>query len=539
MRSRTRWAPFASGWALWLLGCGGGASSPAPQPTPPAEAVQAYTEGAVLVQQGRLAEAAAKFDLAARADPGVAQLWLAAARAHSANSAHELALERARTAEKLAPDDADTAEVFASILVRAGQLDALRQRLRERVAARPRDAYAWTALGERHAEDGEWDESEQAFERATTLDAGDATRWEKLGRARMRAGKPLQAADAFERARLIDPTRRFLDSLIVRLSIEAGDPPRALAAIRRLSGPASTPSQAALALAGMLTERQDPVGAATVLENALTEAPADTALRLGLGRVFFASERWADVESTLSPIPVGAPERVESMQLRAAAALRADDQAGLDAAFTLLETLRVEAPEADRPSIALQQVRIRREQKRYDDARRVIDEARKQWPLDDGLQFLDGMLHDDQGRRELALKTMLGLVERSPRHAGALNYVGYTWADRGTRLEEAETYIRRALEVEPNDGAIVDSLGWVLFRRGDLGSAEATLRRAVELMPEEGELHYHLAEVLAAGRRVEESLEAFDKALSFEKSPELQARWKKRRAEVARGRGRR
>jgi Flp pilus assembly protein TadD len=78
-----------------------------------------------------------------------------------------------------------------------------------------------------------------------------------------------------------------------------------------------------------------------------------------------------------------------------------------------------------------------------------------------------------------------------------------------------------------------------LFRRGDLGSAEATLRRAVELMPEEGELHYHLAEVLAAGRRVDESLEAFDKALSFEKSPELQARWKKRRAEVARGRGRR
>jgi Flp pilus assembly protein TadD len=140
------------------------------------------------------------------------------------------------------------------------------------------------------------------------------------------------------------------------------------------------------------------------------------------------------------------------------------------------------------------------------------------------------MLFEDRGQRTRALEVMQALIAREPEHAGALNYVGYSWAEQNVRLEEAETLIRRALQVSPSDAAIVDSLGWVMFRRGDLTGAEATLRRAIELDAEEGELHFHLAEVLAAARRFPEAVEAYDKALSLTKDPKVSAAWRKRKA---------
>jgi len=56
-------------------------------------------------------------------------------------------------------------------------------------------------------------------------------------------------------------------------------------------------------------------------------------------------------------------------------------------------------------------------------------------------------------------------IEQNPNNANALNYVGYTWAERGDNLDQAEDYIVRALDLRPNDGFIIDSLGWVYYMR--------------------------------------------------------------------------
>ena len=80
----------------------------------------------------------------------------------------------------------------------------------------------------------------------------------------------------------------------------------------------------------------------------------------------------------------------------------------------------------------------------------------------------------DYGKRALEAGNYAGAIayfERAvaadPRNANALNYLGYTYAEMGVKLDEAEALIRRALEIEPNDGFYVDSLGWVYYQRGD------------------------------------------------------------------------
>ena len=522
-------------WLLSML-CGGlwacGATPQTAQPSgaPPPAAVAAYAEATMLLQQGRMVEAAARYDAAAQADPGAAHLWLAAARARSALDEHDAALERAARAEAISPDDPQVASAYEDALRRAGRGDALKARLTERLTKHPEDARAGAAAAEALLEAQAFAEAEAVLEKSTRANPNAPKTWELLGKARMQLGAHLKAAEAFERARLLDPNRRFLDTLIVRLALEGGDNARALAAIKRIGGPSSTDAQAALALAGMLTERQDPVGASVVLEAALARAPDDAGLRLGLGRVLCSAERWADAEAALAAIPSGAEQRAEALQLRALAALESEAEGSLDKAYSLLETLRTERPEADRAALAAQRVRIRRAQARSAEARTMLDEARQRWPEDTSLHFLDGMLFEDLGQRTRALEVMQALIAREPEHAGALNYVGYSWAEQNVRLEEAETLIRRALQVSPSDAAIVDSLGWVMFRRGDLTGAEATLRRAIELDAEEGELHFHLAEVLAAARRFPEAVEAYDKALSLTKDSKLSAAWRKRKA---------
>ncbi|MCA9541841.1 MAG: tetratricopeptide repeat protein, partial [Myxococcales bacterium] len=133
-----------------------------------------------------------------------------------------------------------------------------------------------------------------------------------------------------------------------------------------------------------------------------------------------------------------------------------------------------------------------------------------------------------------AVTAMQSVLAIDADHAGALNFIGYTWADQGVRLDEAEAMIRRALSGRPDDGAIVDSLGWVLYRKGDLAAAETALRRAIELSPDVGEIHFHLAEVLRAQRREPEARAAYQEAVEHARDDAEKARF----AKAAKRRGR-
>jgi tetratricopeptide (TPR) repeat protein len=98
------------------------------------------------------------------------------------------------------------------------------------------------------------------------------------------------------------------------------------------------------------------------------------------------------------------------------------------------------------------------------------------------------------------------LVDSEPNDANAANYLGYMWADREMHLDEALELIAHAVELDPENSAYLDSLGWVHFRLGDLEEAERWLRRAVDLGEDlgDGTIFCHLGEVLlAAGDRDE------------------------------------
>lgn len=83
------------------------------------------------------------------------------------------------------------------------------------------------------------------------------------------------------------------------------------------------------------------------------------------------------------------------------------------------------------------------------------------------------------GEFDESVRTFERLLSLHPKHADALNYLGYMFAERGVRLGEAENYIKRALEADPDNGAYLDSLGWVYYQAGDYTRAQEFLKRAI------------------------------------------------------------
>ena len=142
-------------------------------------------------------------------------------------------------------------------------------------------------------------------------------------------------------------------------------------------------------------------------------------------------------------------------------------------------------------------------------------------PTDEVLRFALAVALERSGAWAKAVEEMKVLVQTNPQNAPALNFIAYTLADRGGDLDEAERYMKLALAVRPDSPAYLDSMGWVLHKKGDTAGAIDYLERAVASSPDEPTLLEHLGEAsLKAGKKAR-AAEVFRRALELLKdSPE-------------------
>ncbi|HET7410565.1 MAG TPA: tetratricopeptide repeat protein, partial [Paracoccaceae bacterium] len=140
------------------------------------------------------------------------------------------------------------------------------------------------------------------------------------------------------------------------------------------------------------------------------------------------------------------------------------------------------------------------------------DAGPQYWPL----FYQRGITLERSGQWDRAEADFRKALELEPDQPEVLNYLGYSWVDRGEKLAEAEEMIRTAVKQRPDDGYIVDSLGWVLFRFGEFEKAAEQLGRAVELMPVDPVINDHYGDALwMIGRKTEARFQ-WKRALSFD-----------------------
>ncbi|WP_339462307.1 tetratricopeptide repeat protein [Pseudomonas sp. EA_105y_Pfl2_R69] len=142
----------------------------------------------------------------------------------------------------------------------------------------------------------------------------------------------------------------------------------------------------------------------------------------------------------------------------------------------------------------------------------VIEQALEQFPEDLNLLYTRAMLAEKRDNLPLLEQDLRFILEREPDNAMVLNALGYTLADRTTRYAEARELIEQAYQLNPDDPAILDSLGWVNYRQGNLDEAERLLRKALQDFPDH-EVAAHLGEVLWAQGKQKEARKIWRQAL--------------------------
>ena len=225
---------------------------------------------------------------------------------------------------------------------------------------------------------------------------------------------------------------------------------------------------------------------------ALPEYRDPDAARFFLGQIAEEQKQWPRAIQWYEAIQDG--EHALPARLRTANAMAKEGK--LDAAREYLHKTAEDHP-GQEVQFTVAEAQLLRDANRTSDAYQLLAEALKGDPEQPELLYDFALTAEKLEKYDVAERNLRKLIEVKPDHAHAYNALGYSFAERNTRLGEARKLIEKALELAPDDYFIIDSLGWVQYREGDLKGAAQTLRRAYDGRPD-AEIGAHLGEVLWA-----------------------------------------
>lgn len=196
------------------------------------------------------------------------------------------------------------------------------------------------------------------------------------------------------------------------------------------------------------------------------------------------------------------------------AALQVDTGQQPDAAVAEIKSMLKGTPDDREVYITLGQVNTRL--KHWKDAEEALGRAEQLSVKPEEKNYVNfaiGSMYERQKKYDAAEEAFKKILANDPRNAMTLNYLGYMLADRGVRLEEALGYIKRAVTLDPQNGAYLDSLGWAQFKMGNYELAELNLRRASERMSNDPTIHDHLGELYAKTGRLKTAITYWERAI--------------------------
>ena len=159
--------------------------------------------------------------------------------------------------------------------------------------------------------------------------------------------------------------------------------------------------------------------------------------------------------------------------------------------------------------------------KLYDQARTYLEDLLHQAPgTGDYLYYLGSTL-ERLGRYDDAAQTFKKLLRQRPDHAQALNYLGYMWIDQNRHLEEGLRYVQKALELDPENPAYMDSLAWGYYRLGDLAAARQWIQRTLQRVDYDPLIWAHAGDIYEASGQLEKAVQFWVRALEHGHHPEI------------------
>lgn len=393
---------------------------------------------------------------------------------------HASAIQVLRKALELAPKDPEIKRELAENLLATDQLGEALKLYEELAEANPRDPQYPLRVSQIYRQQRDLVKARAAHERAQNLDPAsieirynEVNLLEAEGKLAEAIARLKQLLDATAKSAYGPPERANRVILLERLGMlyRANEQPEeAVAAFRQMATlDADLGARAAAQVIETYRSSKQFARAEQEAEAAYRQYPNDRMIRLIRASLLADLGRNAEAVGEIKKLLEASPDRETYLAL-AQICEKIKDFEGMAQALDQAE--RLAGSDEEKESILFMRGAMYERMKKYDEAEA---EFRK-------------------------------LLKMNPRHASALNYLGYMLADREVRLEEALQLIQRALELDPYNGAYLDSLGWVYYRLGKLEEAERYLRQALERVPRDPTVNDHLGDVYFRQGKIKEAI---------------------------------
>ncbi|NCN42505.1 tetratricopeptide repeat protein [bacterium] len=236
-----------------------------------------------------------------------------------------------------------------------------------------------------------------------------------------------------------------------------------------------------------LKERDEAI---VLLEDLLEEAPELDKARFYLGALYLDKEQYPKALENLGKIPPASTyfsdSRIQMTHLYKA-------EKNYSKAEKILEDSIKSRP--DLPEFVAALATIYDSQKKYDKARDVLEKAIPSFPEDTQLKFFLGSVNDRLGKTQESIEAFKQVLAVDGDHVQALNYLAFTYAELGENLGEAMVMAKKALRLSPEDPFILDTVGWIYFRKGEFKEAQKYIEAAYRQKPDESIIVEHLGDV--------------------------------------------
>jgi tetratricopeptide (TPR) repeat protein len=237
-----------------------------------------------------------------------------------------------------------------------------------------------------------------------------------------------------------------------------------------------------------------------------------------LGELYERQENWSDAIAAYRSIPERSP------LARLAAVSIARNLARMDKDDEAIKLMKKWAAKGDDVDVLVTLGDLHRSEKQWGPAAEAYAKALSIYPKDRPgrwqIIYARAIALERGGEWSKAEPMFRDVLKLEPNQPDVLNYLGYSWIDRGENLKEALKLIKQAVTLRPDDGYIVDSLGWAYYRLGDYKNAVHYLERAVELKPDDSTINDHLGDAYwKVGRKLEARFQ-WTHAMTFGPSPE-------------------
>ncbi|MDR3723143.1 MAG: tetratricopeptide repeat protein [Terracidiphilus sp.] len=388
----------------------------------------------------------------------------------------------------------------------------------------PGDLHTLEALAQALLTDSQLDEALKQYQALSTADPQNAEALVKIAEIQRRQGHFVTALETIHKARKIEPNsleagynEGLLLDVLGRFD-EAIQTYAAMVDVTSHANGAYTAEEKAnrsifLERLGAVYLEQNHTEQAIAAFQKMIDMGGDTAVRGYQGQVdvYRNAKQYAKaIEVSRKAVETNPKNR--EMKLMLAGELA--DQNKAEEGFTLLKGLLANSEEDRSVWITMAQMHVRLHQwKEAEEALNKVESYTKKKEDRVYLVFLRGEVAERQKHYEPAENFFRQVLELDSSNSLTLNYYGYMLADKSARLPEALKLIRRAVEIEPMNGAYLDSLGWCYFKMGDYELAEDNLRKAVDRDQTDPTVHDHLAELYEKTGRIRLAVAQWEIAL--------------------------